>query len=249
MERFSLENLSKKQLTLIGSGLLLLLIAVITIFTISYHSDNYTKDQIQITNLSSVTRGRQSDEYTVNLIRSQLYKTIAMNTPNDFDPTTVTDTEIRQDSFSQKDDTELHQVNFIVDIPSLRQSYRVQYQWAKNASDLDEYGTFVACPLSTQLIYSAFDCKDMFTETFGTNDPLLLNLPKSTKDYQLYSIEHNTTEKQKITAVILIHSYETRFSEKDKKVEQVKAEIIGFIKSTGADPENYEIDYRVEYGD
>lgn len=81
----------------------------------------------------------------------------------------ITDATIREGSYSQKltDASKMiYLTNFIVDIPSISQSYVVTNYYSPlspEISGLTDYTTLVTCPDSSQLIYGDFNCIDRFT--------------------------------------------------------------------------------------
>ena len=59
----------------------------------------------------------------------------------------------------------IYLTNFIVDIPSISQSYVVTNYYSPlspEISGLTDYTTLVTCPDSSQLIYGDFNCIDRF---------------------------------------------------------------------------------------
>lgn len=80
----------------------------------------------------------------------------------------ITDATIREESYSQKltDASKMiYLTNFIVDIPSIGQSYVVTNYYSPlspEISGLTDYTTLVTCPDSSQLIYGDFNCIDRF---------------------------------------------------------------------------------------
>lgn len=80
----------------------------------------------------------------------------------------ITDATIREGSYSQKltDASKMiYLTNFIVDIPSISQSYVVTNYYSPlspEISGLTDYTTLVTCPDSSQLIYGDFNCIDRF---------------------------------------------------------------------------------------
>lgn len=59
----------------------------------------------------------------------------------------------------------MHYVNFIVDIPSLEQSYQIFHEWSDDNSNkyyLVNMATLIMCPTTDQVKYSNFNCKDKF---------------------------------------------------------------------------------------
>ncbi|MDO4271379.1 MAG: hypothetical protein Q4C83_00105 [Candidatus Saccharibacteria bacterium] len=82
----------------------------------------------------------------------------------------VTDAEIRNGSYSQTitdHNKMIYYTTFIIDIPSLKQSYVVQDYYSPlpvDQSELYDYNSLVLCPDKSQLIYGDFDCTDRIKE-------------------------------------------------------------------------------------
>ena len=175
---------------IISAVLIFIIITAIILSTI--FSNPYLGKQTNIANLSEYTRGLKSDKETVERIKYNLYEAITRNTPN-IDATKLSDVLIRDKTFSQdyNEETKVFSVKYIVDIDSIKQTYRIAYEWSedKNAQ-LNEWGTYVKCPTKEQLKYADFNCNDMFTEMYGTNDPIIEVLPHYGT---LYDIIPNTS--------------------------------------------------------
>lgn len=118
---------------------------------------------IAITNFNNVVIGLPTDRR--RLIEENLFITVEMNLPNDDDPAAITDASIRNGSYSRSfdDQTQILSTEFIVDIPSIKQSYRVTDIFSAlppEVTGLFDHTTNVFCLDASQLIYPPFDCKD-----------------------------------------------------------------------------------------
>lgn len=153
-----------------------LIIIVITII-------NFIHDQ-QATTESSTT---PSSHFTITNINQQvpnlpqsgyeeivfsLRNTARLNYTNRELPDILT-ANIREGSTTRQylQDLDIHQVNFIVDIPELDQSYQVNYLWSKDSYNTDipdNYQTLVYCP------QDAPNCTDRFA---GTAAQIIQTLP------------------------------------------------------------------------
>ena len=108
---------------------------------------------------STVTNLPQAE---TDAIYFQLNYTLGLNGVN----RAVTDAVIRDGSYSQRiTDTEhmIYETAFIIDIPSLKQSYSVIDKYSPlpmEESGLTDYTTLVLCPDADDLIYSEFQCTD-----------------------------------------------------------------------------------------
>lgn len=108
---------------------------------------------------STVTNLPQAE---ADAIYFQLNYTLGLNGVN----RAVTDAVIRDSSYRQQiTDTEhmIYETTFIIDIPSLKQSYSVIDKYSPlpmEESGLTDYTTLVLCPNTDDLIYGEFQCID-----------------------------------------------------------------------------------------
>lgn len=153
-------------------------------------SNPYFGKQTNISNLSSYTKGKASDKDTVERIKYNLYNTISQNVDQSINAAKISDIKIRDNTFSQKysEETQSYSVYFIVDSETLKQTYQVAYEWSENPNQqLDEWGIYVKCPTTDQLIYDEFDCRDMFIDMIGTNDPNAQLFPQYGELYEIWA--------------------------------------------------------------
>lgn len=108
---------------------------------------------------STVTNLPQAE---ADAIYFQLNYTLGLNGVN----RTVTDAVIREGSYNQQITDVKHMIyetTFIIDIPSLKQSYSVIDKYSPlpmEESGLTDYTTLVLCPSTDDLIYGEFQCTD-----------------------------------------------------------------------------------------
>lgn len=230
--------------------IVILIILIVVSFKTIWRTNPYGRE-IEIENIDSV-ENLSTDEH--DRITAELYTVVDDNTDDAVDLEKVK-VKIREGSMEKVNTyrSKTYGRTFIVDIEELRQSYMVSLEWPatddKTVTPSGGYPTAVTCLMDPEeIIYPEFECKDFITETLGTGLPLVRYLPIDTEDYGLYAVA-NSAEKPVIQADILIHSFQTPYTEKDQKAEEVKAKIIEKIKSLGANPDDYEIRYEVEYGD
>lgn len=141
---------------------LLLLLTIAAIWNASIYRNPYGY-YLEIANLDEFTAGKPTNEDRLDFIKHSLYNNVSLNSDDEIENNSITDVLVREGSFSQVYDQDVHTVKFIVDIQSLRQSYGVAYQWVDNedlSDSLDEYGTRVSCLPSYKLIYDDFGCTD-----------------------------------------------------------------------------------------
>lgn len=113
-----------------------------------------------ISNYDSTVTNLPQDE--ADAIYFQLNYTLGLNGVN----RAVTDAVIRDGSYNQQiTDVEhmIYETTFIIDIPSLKQSYSVIDKYSPlpmEESGLTDYTTLVLCPEADDLIYGEFQCTD-----------------------------------------------------------------------------------------
>lgn len=117
-------------------------------------------EQSSISNLSQTIQNIPDSE--VNSINRMFGYTLDLNGVSN----RVDDAVIREGTYSQSlIDTNrlIYQTTFMVDIPSLQQSYYVKDLYSPlpvEQSGLYDYTVQITCPTSSQLIYQPFDCVD-----------------------------------------------------------------------------------------
>lgn len=136
----------------------------------SNNVDNLPVDG-SIVQYSSTIKGfdqtvKNLSDLEIKVIYNQFNYTLGLNGATK----SVTDAEIRSGSYSQtiSDSSKMiYYTTFIVDIPSLKQSYVVQDYYSPlpiDQSGLYDYNSLVLCPDESQLIYGSFDCMDRVKE-------------------------------------------------------------------------------------
>lgn len=119
----------------------------------TYYVNNISNYDSTVTNLPQAE---------ADAIYFQLNYTLGLNGVN----RAVTDAVIRDGSYRQQiTDTEhmIYETTFIIDIPSLKQSYSVIDKYSPlpmEESGLTDYTTLVLCPDAGDLIYGEFQCTD-----------------------------------------------------------------------------------------
>ena len=182
----------------IGIGMFLFVVAVASvIYLANREPDEPDGSYFDIANIDEYTEGQPTDKERLNYIKQALYAVINMNLSEPVPSNSVFDINIRDGSFTQQYDEEkdVHTVDFIVDIESLKQSYNASYQWSdtnKYSENIDEWGTVVKCLPEDKLIYGDFDCKDMFTQMENSSDKKLdAILPYNGTNYRITHYTNN----------------------------------------------------------
>ena len=239
-----LEGLSKKQkkIVLISAGLFVLISAFVVIYSFANSSKNQFGDSIKIKNFDKLVKNLP--KYQKDSIESKLYQ-VVKNNSSDGANLKISDANIRDKSASQgfNSKTKAYTGYFIVDIPSVKQSYQVNYFYPTDPSLVPPpgYVMTITCPLEQQLIYGSFNCKDESSDQISTIDPLLKYLPKSTLTYEITpTIDNNKITKLNIRLLLSGADYRTGVN---NAINKYKAEALSFIRATGQDPSKYTIEY------
>jgi len=208
----------------------------------------YAAEELQIANLGEFTRGKPSDKKTVDYIKHSLYLIVNKNTKSPVASNSIDDVLVRDGTFTQiyNKKTDVHDVTFIVDIASIKQSYRLSYQWVgdvKNKDNTDQYGTMASCPSKEELRYGDFSCKDLLSgeDVIEPEDPILEYLPHSDSNYQITF----DPELGKTLNVTLQTSAADERIGPDAAVASYRQAVRDWITSVGLDPNTYSIKYTV----
>ncbi|MFZ2992017.1 MAG: hypothetical protein WA087_04135 [Candidatus Saccharimonadales bacterium] len=181
-------------------------------------------------------------------LNSTLYNIVKNNLGSDnFD---VNDATIRDGSAKNKYDepTDINSGSFIVDMPSIKQSYLMTYKWTskKNSSNLGGYTATAECLTPNKLAYGEFNCEDDFSKSKNNTErnPIMKHLPYSTFNYV---ISANTDKKGEVTldVEIILYSADTRDGEREESIKKYKKEVEKWVESTGLDSNNYPINYKI----
>lgn len=141
------------------------IITVSLIFTIFYFINK--KDELEIKNYSQIVKNLP--EQKKHLIFRALFDIVKQNGVN---PYSAGDAIIRQNTHNQSysDKDELYSGSFIVDLSSIKQSYKINYNHANNIKEsLYSYAVKILCLDPLDVIYNDFKCID--EETSTNTDP------------------------------------------------------------------------------
>lgn len=238
----TINGLNKQQKTVI----LLLGLLFITIFVLLFflQPSNKYGNEIGVNNYDKYISNLPTDRK--DSINSTLYN-ITKNNLKSGNPN-INDATIRDKSVDYNYDktTNVHSGSFIVDMPSIKQSYLISYEWSSdsNNGNLSGYTAAATCLPSDKLIYGDFGCKDDFTPKNNTNrDPILGYLPYSTFNYSITA--NNDSGKISLNVSIFLYLSDTRDGGKDASISKYKSQVINWIKSKKLNPADYTIYYSI----
>ena len=232
---------TNQKIIIIVSGFILVII-LISLFFI--RSNNIYGDEININNYDKHIPNLPVDRK--NAIDSSLYNIIKDNLKSD--DLSINDATIRENSaeYNYDESTNINSGSFIVDIPSIKQSYFISYEWSSDANNkyFSGYTALATCLTSDKLIYSDFDCKDNFSN-IESRDPILDHLPYSTFNYTI-TANTNNSSKVDLDVNIILYFLDTRDNNSENSINIYKAEVIDWIKSKNIDPSLYIINYIIK---
>jgi len=219
------------------------LVAIIPIIIYFFQLSRPVPNEMLITNLSEHFNNLPPTHKTA--LQSLLYDTVSSNTGGQADLSAVTATVRYEGIVNSYDaDQDVYYGNFIVDIPAVRQSYLMSFEWSSDRNNpyVSQYGAMVVCLDKERLIYEEFSCRDSI---FSTNDDfeedvLMAQLPYSTLSYEITNSGHKS-----VRIKIILSSADER-SNPDTAIERYKQQALSFIESLGANPKAYDINWQVE---
>ncbi len=232
----------KQKITIISLGFIFIILFISLFFFIK-PANKYGAD-IGINNYDKYISNLPADRR--DSLNSSLYNLVKYNSKSG--KSNINDATVRGDSveYNYNKTTNINSGSFIVDIPSIKQSYLLSYRWSSDNSNvnLGGYTATAACVPSKKLIYSNFDCKDSFANSpdITSSDPILSHLPYSTFNYTVTG-KYNDNNKLDLNVNIILYSSDTRDGQRDNSISKYKSQVIDWIKSINLNPDNYLINY------
>lgn len=234
-----INQLTKKQKII--SILLILIFITIFVLLFLFQSGNKYGDEINISGFDKYISNMPADRKSA--INSSLYNIIESNLKsNKFD---IKDAIIRESSVKDNynNSTNINSGSFIVDIPSIKHSYLISYEWSSDSNNINMsgYGAIASCLPINELIYDDFNCKDDFNQYKTQADPILNYLPYEKPNYIITADINNSRTILNIN--LTLYGYDTRDNTEEEAINKYKTEIINWIKSINLNPDNYSLNY------
>ena len=155
------QNLSKAQKV----GVVLSAQIIVIILMISMvHIFIQPKNHINIANENDF--GLQIPNKNITMFKNELWSVISKNA-KDVDTSVLNDVVIRQDSYQETETEVSHEANFIVDIDSIKQTYKVTISWAIDPKSGLYDDVVVDCPPQSAMKYSETICYGMYNNTYS----------------------------------------------------------------------------------
>ncbi len=212
--------------------LISIFIIVVAIIIGSTSSSN----TIKINNYQDIVKNLSGQEY--DSILGILEYTLSLNTSTP--ASEIKDISIRENSYRQDYVDNIYSTLFIVDIPSLQQSYQIVDRYSRSGLAGD-YNIQTRCVFGDDLIYPEFKCKDRISvendQPFA--DPIQYVLPLNGTYFQIRA----SGGVEKVGVTIKLNMPEPTRENNIKAGEYYKSLALERIKTLGFTPENYEISY------
>lgn len=208
----------------IGAGAIVIIIISVLALSGIFHSNPYGPEQ-KITNFSRYFKNVPTS--TRDMLYTSLYNIVSLNLEDQAPyPDNITAT-IRKDTANTtyNEDTDIYSNNFIVDVTSINQSFKVWFEWSKdqNNPNLSGYQVSITCTPQEDSLYNSSTCKDGSSVSNPVEDlydthPLLAYLPLDVAFYTdsysgythytvTYEIEPDLEDENKEDIVIVITDY------------------------------------------
>lgn len=228
---------------------LILLVAVgivITIFSLFSNKNPYGEG-IKIQNYNDKVKNLSKDYE--NNISTSLYDIVKHNSSSEINNQEIKDAYIREKSDVQNEVTEniRYQGSFIVDIDSLKQSYKVQYSYSTKENDtfVSGYPILLGCVDPGEVIYEYFKCKELIEveKNIQEENAIVNFLPYTTLSYEIRA--DLTSGSLVIYADLRIPAIDLSgdTASKQQTVRLYKKQVTDWIKSQGFNPTDYTIEY------
>lgn len=195
--------------------------------------------KISINNLEQTLKNHKRDSFLESSITGHLKSIVIKNLDNVHHPKKLTAT-IRNDSFSQikKSNSNHFNTTFLVDIPAIKQTYRISYPILNlkeneyNGSELS-----IKCPQKEDLIYPDFKCGDLYNEKGYDRDPIFQITPayRNANGFIITAKRNSPGQKPTITIDIL--------TDLEFEKEGIKSLALKYLTDRDIKLENYEIIY------
>lgn len=210
-------------------------------------------DEIAISNFDEYFKEVPND-YKERIFYN-LYNMVKRNLPDeDTDELNKAVGEVRESSVERRfnSETNVHYDSFLVDLETVRQTYRVQFEWSTNKDNQYIVGADVilTCPKKSESAYDDFQCIDMFIEQKEIADriyeefPIIESLPidiayyeRKTGRYISYRIAGALSEDEKEYTITITDRSGENYN---LALERIREQWCGRSK---CNPDDYKIKY------
>lgn len=244
------QPVSRKKAAIILIVVMALFMGFIYLLNIFFQSDeNKFGKFIKIQNYSSKVKNLSGE--TREAMESTLYNTVERNVDSSTNPSKINDAYIRNESNKQEFNAQstVYSGTFIVDMASIKQSYRVTYKYSqRNTADTGGTPISITCLAPSELIYGDFDCSDIISEQSNDYDEVTAVIPYHGLSFILTPDATQSGRGLVINAKLLIPEIDMSGDKASQlnTIELYKNEVRKWLESKGIDPDKYEIDYNYD---
>lgn len=229
--------INKKQIIILVTSFICLIGLLSAIYIIQNNSN-----QISINNYDKYLKNLPNDRKTD--INRAIYSQIRyLDKLQDY----KNDTNIRSNSYSEKYNKSsfIYQSSFIIDIPSLKISYRIGLSWTKKSNiELSGSNLSFSCVEKSEIIYKDFNCRKSLNLPDITDDKILNYLPYSVSNYSII-IKSNTPSGISLYIDIFLDLADTENNKTETSIAKYKTAALNWIKSKNLNPNSYIVNYRI----
>lgn len=239
-----MDSITKKKIVIVAVLLLVVFVAVCVFWYLSTQQKP-SDTQTPIKNFDNLVKDFPDEK------KKNIYQALAIiikynNKDKNIDMNKIDDAVIRKGSETQKEvkkDTN-YTGSFIVDIESLKQSYRINYVYSndQNSDFASGYPVIASCLEENELIYGYFKCEQPNAQLRESGDKLLKLLPYNSPYYTITGIPAVSSGEKPTVIIQIMSSYN---SERTRKTFMTyKDQALAWIKEQGVAIENYTVKYR-----
>lgn len=228
-------QIDKKRLNTIIAIFIVLVLLGIIVYVVFVNKQN--NDQIVIRNYDKYIKTLPQERRS--LINTQLYNVIKSSSPDK--EIKIDDAVIREESYTEtfNELEKTYSSTLIIDIPSIKQSYRAIFNWSIDGSVvLKGDGLKFGCLPKDQLIYGDFNCSKVLNLPVINTDPILQYVPY-TDDSS--GIKYKISAHMNNGVIEYLSIFFNTCASYSK--EKYKTEALNWIRSKNIDPDKYTIKY------
>lgn len=172
-----------------------------------------------------------------NGIKNEIWHLVENNV-SDLTKANIDDAVIRDGTYEESFENDITTATFLLDIDSLRQTYKVTVSWSDKVELYD--AVEINCPPKDQMKYPETVCYGMYNNTYSLD----LYLP-----YAEYPDNNNSEETEPVAPNYIIHGDEDariiEITVSACDAERYKKEAMGYLSSTPIKISGYLINYEV----
>ncbi len=240
-------DVSRKRLFIligIGSAVLILIGTLLAILFSNSYQNSIGKG-IPINNFRDIVRNIPT--VFQEEIEATLYTVVVDNSPEK-EVGLVRDAFIRDDSYEEMGTTEaVRSGSFLVDIESLKQTYRVQFTYSGDETSVNNRGnaSTVTCPLPEELRFGDFECSTFIGREAAPDASIIQHLPYRSIGFSVFGIQENGESPLVLYADLNIPTTVLSSSIENRRdaVAAYKNDVLSWISSKGVSVDDYQIFY------